>query len=89
MAHLLHEIENFNESGRTTPVNGLKTKEPTEPNILEVVLGNWWVRPSSPSFYPEELVGKRCDRLYVCQWCFKYTKDVVVDRYLRHMVSQR
>lgn len=86
MAHLLHEIEPYNESGRTTPLTGFKIKEPVQPNIHEVVLGDWWVRPSSPSFYPEEIVGKSCDRLYVCQWCFKYINDTVPDRYLRHMV---
>ena len=89
MAHLLHEIENYNESGRTTPINGIgfKLKEPIQPNIHEVVLGDWWVRPSSPaSSYPEEIVGRNCDRLYVCQWCFKYVADGVPDRYLRHMV---
>jgi hypothetical protein len=86
MAHLLHEIENFNESGRSTPVNGLKVREPVHPIVNEVVLGDVWVRPSSPSFYPEELVGKSCDRLWVCQWCFKYVNDATPDRYLRHMV---
>jgi hypothetical protein len=86
MAHLLHEIENYNESGRTTPVNGIKSKEPTEPNINEVVLGGWWVKPWFHSMYPEEVIGKKCERLYVCQWCFKYTKDAVQE-YIRHMVS--
>ncbi|KIW05557.1 uncharacterized protein PV09_03435 [Verruconis gallopava] len=86
MAHLLQEIESYNESGRTTPVNGLRSKfkEPTEPNVLEVVLGSWWIKPWYPSFYPEELVGKTCERLYVCKWCFKYTRDAVQE-YLRHM----
>jgi hypothetical protein len=85
MAHLLQEIENYNESGRTTPLNGFKSKEPTAPNILEVILGNCWVTPWFPSLYPEELVGKTCERLYVCQWCFKYTRDAVSE-YMRHMV---
>ena len=88
MAHLLAEIENYNESGRTTPLNGCKaSKEPTPPHIHEVVLGNWWVRPWYPSFYPKELVGSECERLYVCPSCFKYTREVEDGAYLRHMVS--
>jgi hypothetical protein len=56
-----------------------------EPNVKEVVLGNLWIKPWYPSFYPEELVGRHLDRLYVCQWCFKYTKELAP--YLGHTVS--
>lgn len=58
---------------------------PLEPNVNEVVLGDLWIKPWFPSFYPEELVGPSSDRLYVCKWCFKYTKDLVA--YLGHTVS--
>ncbi|KAF1985708.1 hypothetical protein K402DRAFT_413038 [Aulographum hederae CBS 113979] len=51
---------------------------PTTPNILAVVLGDLWIKPWFPSFYPEELVGLKVDRLYVCQWCFKYAREVGV-----------
>lgn len=55
---------------------------PLEPNVKEVVLGDLWIKPWFPSFYPEELVGRECDRLYVCKWCFKYTIDL--GSYLGH-----
>lgn len=72
----------------TTPA-ALKTsqKPPTGPNVLEVVFGSLLVKPWYPSFYPEELVGRRVDRLYVCQWCFKYSTEEV--KFLGHMVSFR
>lgn len=46
-----------------------------KPDIHQVVLGDILFDTWYPSFYPDELVGKELDRLYVCQWCFKYTKD--------------
>ncbi|MCJ1402053.1 hypothetical protein MMC11_005272 [Xylographa trunciseda] len=46
-------------------------------NVLNVVLGDILFPTWYPSFYPEELVGKDTDRLYVCQSCFKYTKEAV------------
>ncbi|KAH7060436.1 acyl-CoA N-acyltransferase [Macrophomina phaseolina] len=48
-----------------------------EPNVLNVVLGDLLVKPWYPSFYPEELAGRRIERLYVCQWCFKYSKELI------------
>src|SRR5215469_309953 len=60
---------------------------PLEPNVKEVVLGDLWIKPWFPSFYPEELVGPSSDRLYVCKWCFKYTKDLVA--YLGHTVGDK
>ncbi|GAB7348358.1 hypothetical protein MBLNU459_g6800t1 [Dothideomycetes sp. NU459] len=59
-------------------------KKPSmEPNVLNVVLGNLLVKPWYPSFYPEDLVGRKVDRLYVCQWCFRYSKELMP--YLAHM----
>lgn len=58
---------------------------PMEPNVLNVVLGDLLVKPWYPSFYPEELVGRRVERLYVCQWCFKYSKELIP--FLGHTVS--
>ncbi|KAK4915619.1 hypothetical protein LTR28_013528, partial [Elasticomyces elasticus] len=34
-----------------------------EPNIANVILGNLLIKPWYQSFYPEELVGKRTERL--------------------------
>jgi hypothetical protein len=54
-------------------------------NVHDVVLGSLIIKPwFSSEGYPEELVGKNVDRLYVCQWCFKYTKELV--GFLRHLV---
>lgn len=62
-------------------------KRPTiaEPNVHNAVLGNLLIKAWYPSFYPEELVGPRSDRLYVCQWCFRYSKELMP--FLRHVVS--
>lgn len=54
-------------------------------NVLEVVFGSLLIKPWYPSFYPEELVGRKVDRLYVCQWCFKYSKELT--GFLKHLVS--
>lgn len=62
-------------------------KKPSmDPNVLEVVFGSLLIKPWFPSFYPEELVGRKVERLYVCQWCFKYTKELVP--FLGHLVSR-
>ena len=61
-------------------------KGPADRNVHYVVLGNLQFKPWYPSFYPEELVGKEVDKLYVCQWCFKYSKDVLP--FQEHVVSR-
>lgn len=66
----------FSPSKRTHP----------ELNILNVVLGHLLIKPWYPSFYPKELVGQRTERLYVCQWCFKYSKELVP--YVSHLVRK-
>lgn len=53
-------------------------------DVRSVVLGDVHFKTWYPSFYPDELVGKRLDRLYVCKWCFKYCNDV--GPYLVHLV---
>ncbi|KAF2687802.1 hypothetical protein K458DRAFT_294644 [Lentithecium fluviatile CBS 122367] len=64
-----------------TPANGTTPKAapkpPPGPNVTEVVFGSLLIKPWYPSFYPEELVGRKIERLYVCQWCFKYAKELV------------
>lgn len=72
-------------NGQPTPGPSSRPESPPlplEPNIKEVVLGDLWIKPWFPSFYPEELVSRECDRLYVCKWCFKYTVDLAA--YLGH-----
>lgn len=61
-------------------------KPSAEPNVLNVVLGNLLIKPWYPSFYPEDLVGRKVDRLYVCHWCFRYSKELMP--YLAHMVGR-
>ncbi|CAK1367373.1 Histone acetyltransferase Tip60 [Cercospora beticola] len=53
-------------------------RRPMEPNVKNIVLGERHIRPEYPSFYPEDLVGgKKTEWLYVCQWCFKYTNELL------------
>lgn len=49
------------------------------PNVANVVLGALHIKPWYPSFYPEETLGgkKKVEWLYVCQWCFRYTAEVL------------
>jgi hypothetical protein len=68
----------------TTNGHAAKKSPPLGPNVREVVLGNVWVKPWYRSYYPEELVGQTLDTLYVCQWCFKYTKELLP--YVGHQV---
>lgn len=68
----------------------LKAGDSTPPSrasnlkIQHVILGDVLFKTWYPSYYPEELVGRDLDRLYVCQWCFKYCPDLVP--FLAHRV---
>lgn len=63
--------------GRTSPTR-TPNRPPLPPNVSNVVLGNLHIKPWYPSFYPEEMVGgSKADWLYVCQWCFKYTPEIM------------
>jgi hypothetical protein len=44
-------------------------------HIKQVVLGNLVFSTWFDSLYPEELVKKDTDYLYVCRWCFRYSCD--------------
>jgi hypothetical protein len=74
-------------SNGTSTATALKSphKPPVTPNVLEVVFGSLLIKPWYPSFYPEELVGRQVERLYVCQWCFKYSKELLA--FLGHVVN--
>ena len=54
-------------------------------NVQNVVLGDIFFKTWYPSFYPEELVGRDTERLYVCRWCFKYSKELMP--FSAHVVS--
>ncbi|KAL4818034.1 acyl-CoA N-acyltransferase [Aspergillus spinulosporus] len=45
-------------------------------NAQHVVLGNLRFQTWYQSIYPEDLVSKDTDTLYVCQWCFRYSCDI-------------
>lgn len=59
-------------------------RDPPDLNVRSVVLGDILFETWYPSFYPEELVGRELDRLNVCPWCFKYSKELMF--YLAHLV---
>ncbi|KAL4871004.1 hypothetical protein BDV12DRAFT_41703 [Aspergillus spectabilis] len=45
-------------------------------NVQHVVLGNLRFQTWYQSIYPEDLVSKDTDTLYVCRWCFRYACDI-------------
>ncbi|KAH8693019.1 putative histone acetyltransferase [Talaromyces proteolyticus] len=57
-------------------------KRHADRGVKRVVLGDLSFRTWYHSIYPEELVSKQTDVLYVCRWCFRYTCDAVA--YSRH-----
>jgi MOZ/SAS family/MYST family zinc finger domain len=59
-----------------TPSNSAKiTKQHVERGVKRVVLGDLSFHTWYHSIYPEELVSKDSELLYVCRWCFRYTCD--------------
>ncbi|KAF2101458.1 histone acetyltransferase, MYST family [Rhizodiscina lignyota] len=60
-------------------INGTPAKPRPSPqlNVQDVVLGNLWIKPWYPSFYPEDLIGRKTEKLFVCEYCFKYSKDLL------------
>ncbi|KAJ5338406.1 Histone acetyltransferase (MysT1) [Penicillium brevicompactum] len=50
-------------------------QSPVDRNLQNVVLGDLLFQPWNQSIYPEDLVAKDTERLYVCRWCFRYTCD--------------
>ncbi|KAE8380042.1 acyl-CoA N-acyltransferase [Aspergillus bertholletiae] len=50
-------------------------KPSTGRNVKHVVLGDLLFQTWYQSIYPEDLVSKDTDRLYVCRWCFRYSCD--------------
>ncbi|KAJ5888491.1 hypothetical protein N7495_008532 [Penicillium taxi] len=54
-------------------------------NVKNVVLGDLLFKPWYQSIYPENLVAKDADRLYICSWCFRYSCDA--DSFAPHVQS--
>lgn len=72
----------------TSPLATHRNNEkPVDLNVRNVVLGDVLFKAWYPSFYPEEMIGRELERLFVCQWCFKYSKDLMP--YLAHTVRIR
>lgn len=67
------------------PVRQAIAKPIADRNVHHVVLGDLLFKSWYPSFYPEELVGRDLERLYVCQRCFKYSKELMP--FLAHVVK--
>ncbi|KAF2150148.1 histone acetyltransferase, MYST family [Myriangium duriaei CBS 260.36] len=64
-------------SSPTLPRSPERTRKHAERNVMSVVLGNLLIKPWYPSFYPQESIGRIVDRLYICQWCFRYSKELM------------
>lgn len=52
-----------------------RLQSPSDRSINNVVLGDLLFKPWYQSIYPEDLVAKDAERLYVCRWCFRYSVD--------------
>lgn len=62
----------------STPARHSPTRAPAK-DVAAVVLGNQLMTPWYASSYPKKLVRDACardGRLYVCEYCFKYTTDL-------------
>ncbi|KAL4956475.1 acyl-CoA N-acyltransferase [Aspergillus filifer] len=59
-----------------------QAQQPLTRNVQHVVLGNLSFQTWYQSIYPEELVSKDTDTLFVCRWCFRYACDI--DTHARH-----
>ncbi|PYH76658.1 histone acetyltransferase [Aspergillus uvarum CBS 121591] len=57
------------------PATRAEPASTTERNVKHVVLGDLLFQTWYQSIYPEDLVSKDTDRLYVCRWCFRYSCD--------------
>ena len=78
------EVHRTTESAASSLTKKTALTKTADLNVKHVVLGDILFKTWYPSFYPEELVGRELERLYVCPCCFKYTKDLVP--YLAHKV---
>lgn len=52
-----------------------RLQSPGDRNVRNVVLGDLLFKPWYQSIYPEDLVPKDAEYLYVCGWCFRYSSD--------------
>ncbi|KAJ4303749.1 SAS complex subunit [Kalmusia sp. IMI 367209] len=77
------------DSDSATPLTSEEAKaaeaEAKKNHVYEVVFGSLLLKPRErcDSQYPGEFLGQNTDQLYVCQWCFKYTKEPVL--FVRHL----
>jgi len=79
MAATLPSVPAITSPNHRTPIKGHQ-------NVEHVVLGSLRMHPQYASFYPKELIGgHKAPVLYVCQWCFRYTNELM--KYAAHCVS--
>ena len=57
-------------------------KPPSNLNVKQVVLGDLLFKTWFQSIYPEDLVTKEQELLYICRWCFRYSCDI--GPYVKH-----
>ncbi|KAJ5240166.1 hypothetical protein N7468_004785 [Penicillium chermesinum] len=57
----------------STKASASRLQSPGDRNLKNVVLGDLLFKPWYQSIYPEDLVAKDADHLYVCRWCFRYS----------------
>lgn len=72
-------------SAKPDTATSKKQKKSGEVLVKEVILGSVVMTPAHGANYPVELVGKEVEKLYVCEFCFKYTDDV--SKIVGHSVS--
>ncbi|KAJ6020665.1 hypothetical protein N7540_006169 [Penicillium herquei] len=58
-----------------TSTSASRLQSPGDRNLKNVVLGDLLFKPWYQSIYPEDLIPKDADCLYVCRWCFRYSCD--------------
>ena len=58
-----------------TNTSASRLQSPGDRNLKNVVLGDLLFKPWYQSIYPEDMVAKDANYLYVCRWCFRYSCD--------------
>ncbi|KAJ5468052.1 hypothetical protein N7475_005804 [Penicillium sp. IBT 31633x] len=66
-----------------------RLQTPAGRNVDNVVLGDLLFKPWNQSIYPEDLVAKNTDRLYVCRWCFRYSCNGEILEEHKHACEHR
>jgi len=87
IASSLNGLPSIPLSPTAKPRRANRISGPLHRNVHQVILTDLRIDTWYPSFYPESLVGRSTDRLYVCKLCFKYTTQV--DPFIEHTTKCR